>query len=127
MSNRDLPEPKLINTQNEINVDTSFQGIFRKSILDLDFLNYAIECDNNFSQWTNKKIVISCLDQIEGDIQYTLNGELKQSSINDLKTTLNVLTGIESFKLGVEEGNFKDASICKSKNIFILNLFHLPP
>jgi hypothetical protein len=52
MSNRDLPEPNLINNQHEINVDTSFQGIFRKSILDLDLLNYAIECDSNFSNWT---------------------------------------------------------------------------
>jgi adenylosuccinate synthase len=123
MSNRDLPEPKLINNQNEINIDTSFQGIFRKSILDLDLLNYAIECDSNFSQWTNKKLVISCLDQIEGDIQYTLNGELKQSDINDLKFTLNQLTGISYFKLGFEEGNFKDASTWKAKNRFIPNIY----
>lgn len=123
MSNRDLPEPKLKNNENEINIDTSFQGIFRKSILDLDLLIYAIEKDNIYSNECRKNIVISCLDQIDGDIQWTLNGEKYQTNIDSLKLKLNELTNISNFQLSYLEGQFKDASFWRAKTRFIPNLY----
>lgn len=121
MSNRDLPEPKLINTQNEINLDTSFQGKFRKSILDLNLLQYAIESDNIFSNDCRKNIVISCLDQIEGDIEWTLDNQLYKTNINNLKSKLTELTGIDNFIDGLSEGKFK--SYFKAINRFIPNFY----
>jgi len=118
MSNRDLPEPKLINNEHEINIDTSFQGIFRKSILDLDLINYAIECDRNFYRipdgndvYKKHTIVITCLDQIEGNIKYTIDQKLYESDITELKSNLSKLTSITNFKLGIKEGEFKESSL----------------
>ena len=109
MTNEDLDKPTLINIENEINVDGGNQGTFRKSILDLDLISYAIQCDNNFSKHCEKHIVISCLDQIEGEqIKYTINKELYSSNVSELKIKLSELTGINSFKIitGESEGIF---------------------
>jgi adenylosuccinate synthase len=119
MSNRDLMidekfiKPALINTENEINIDGGEQGIFRKSILDLDLLQYAIECDNNFSKYYNKTIVITCLDQLKEpkEINYTINKELHISDLNTLKNKLSELTGIYSFIDGISEGKFNTSKI----------------
>lgn len=115
MSNRDLPEPKLINNENEINVDTSFQGIFRKSVLDLDLLSYAIECDDYFITMDyppTKNLVITCLDQIGSEIDFTLKGSFHRKDIETFKFNINQLTGISQFMLGYQEGKFKH-SICQ--------------
>lgn len=47
----------------ETNVYSEFQGNFRKSVLDLDLLQYAIDCDNYYNNST-KHLVITCLDQV---------------------------------------------------------------
>jgi len=127
MSNRELLEdrkliiPDLINTENEINIDGGEQGIFRKSILDLDLIQYAIESDNNFSKDYKKTIVISCLDQIKNpdEIKYTINSELNTSNLSTLKDKITKLTGINTFIDGVSEGNFKE--YWKAKMRFIPN------
>ena len=97
--NRNLITPDLINTENEINIDGGEQGIFRKSILDLDLIQYAIESDNNFSKYCNKTIVITCLDQIKDNtqIKYTIDKELCISDLNELKNKLSTVTGIKNF------------------------------
>lgn len=121
MTNEDLAKPILINTENEINVDGGNQGAFRKTIMDLDLINYAIQCDNNFSRHCEKYIVISCLDQIEGEIKYTSNKELYSSNINELKSKLSELTGIDSFRmiLGESEGIFLEDQPWRAVNKFI--------
>jgi len=121
MTNQKYGEIKLINNENEINLDSSFQGIFKKSILDLDLLNYALQCDSNFTETVHSKtVVITCLDQIEDKerIQFTINKELKTGTIKD------VVSNIDSnyFILGEKEGMFSEQfqipdmryrSICK--------------
>jgi adenylosuccinate synthase len=62
----------------ETNVDTGAQGIFRKSVLDLDLLKYAVECDKYHNPNTRKNIVITCLDQVPNAIPVTINGELHE-------------------------------------------------
>ncbi len=65
----------------ETNV-TGFQGEFRKSVLDLNMLEYAIKCDryHNPDTFSKKKLVITCLDQVSEKIPVTING---------LKTVVN--------------------------------------
>lgn len=108
MSNEDLI-PNLINTENEINVDTSYQGKFRKSLLDLDLLRHAITSDSIYTNeyYTGKKhIIISCVDQLpENKISYTRDGVVYTKSINSFKETLKNEFGYDVF-LGIKEGEF---------------------
>jgi adenylosuccinate synthase len=83
MSNEGLDTSYIKENPNETN-KMGFQGEFRKSVLDLDLLKYAVNCDmflnpNNFSK---KKMVITCLDQVPDDIPVTINGELQTVKFN---------------------------------------------
>jgi adenylosuccinate synthase len=124
MTNQKYGELKLINNENEINLDISFQGVFKKSILDLDLINYAIQCDNNFTDnIRSKTIVITCLDQIEDNekIQYTVNKELKVGNIKNIISNID----IKYFILGEKEGIFSERRNFlpyKSVNRFLPNL-----
>ena len=57
----------------ETNVTNEFQGVFKRSLLDLDLLKYAIEKDaykkDDFS------LVITCLDHIENEYRFTYKGD----------------------------------------------------
>lgn len=57
------------NNENETNVPHEFQGKFRTGLLDLELLNYALDCDDNFSHGLKKNLVITCLDQTDDTIQ----------------------------------------------------------
>lgn len=59
---------------NETNQYNPWQGHQRCSILDLDMINYALSCDRNFSAHAKKNLVVSCLDQLSGDIQASKDG-----------------------------------------------------
>jgi len=49
----------------ETNVDTGSQGAFRKSVLDLDLLSYALSCDRYYRlDAVKKNLVITCMDQV---------------------------------------------------------------
>ena len=66
MTNADLPISYIKINPNETNVDTGYQGTFRKSVLDLDLLKYALSCDKYYnSDWSPKKLVITCCDQVD--------------------------------------------------------------
>lgn len=67
-----LPNP------NETNQYNRWQGSQRCSVLDLDLINYALQCDSNYSGNLSKNLVITCLDQIEGNIRATENGISKE-------------------------------------------------
>lgn len=60
--------PKLINTQEEINVRNEWQGEFRIEEIDYDILNHSLEIDNIFSSCPriHKNLVVTCLDQRKG-------------------------------------------------------------
>lgn len=55
-----------------------YQGEFRRSLLDLDLLKYAIYKDRESKKEKNghETLVITCLDHIEDDLRLTLNGEI---------------------------------------------------
>ncbi len=65
-------KPKIKNNQNETNRQHDFQGNFRTSALDVELLNYALRCDCNYAAGTSKKLVITCMDQVEIDVQKLL-------------------------------------------------------
>ena len=77
LSNEGLPL-NVIDNPLETNQYNPWQGHQRKSILDINLLNYAFECDKNYSGNCVKNLVVTCLDQVEGAIRATLNGEIKK-------------------------------------------------
>lgn len=90
LSNEDLPL-ELHENPNETNQYNQWQGHQRKSVLDIDLLNYAIECDKNYSGTSSKNLVITCLDQLTSNLPATISGELKNfDSIKEFSNQLNV-------------------------------------
>ena len=85
MSNESLPI-ELKNNENETNRLNEYQGNFRTGILDVDMIKKAIIIDNKFSYGFPKNICITCLDQVEDEskIPYTIGGELKTGSVDDI-------------------------------------------
>ncbi len=90
MTNEQLPfDEELKNTEKETNVTNEWQGNFRKSVLDLDLLNYALDCDNNYSSGFKKNLVITCIDQVGEVIPATINKILHHIPIEELPERLN--------------------------------------
>lgn len=54
---------QLINNEAETNKYSPYQGHFRTGELDYELMNYALECDESFSSWRPKNLLITCLDQ----------------------------------------------------------------
>ena len=79
MTNEGMDISYIKNNPEETNVDTGYQGYFRKAPLDLNMLKYAMSCDNFHNAESIKKLVITCLDQVnEDEIPVTENGVLKR-------------------------------------------------
>lgn len=78
MTNEHIPHNILSNPL-ETNVLNAYQGVFRRSLLDLDLLKYALMKDEllRVSQAFNK-LVITCLDHVQDDLRFTHNGEIVQ-------------------------------------------------
>ena len=68
--------PKIIPNPRETNVHNKWQGHQRLSILDIDMLNYALTCDANYAAAQQKHLVVTCLDQLVGDIRVTQGQEV---------------------------------------------------
>jgi len=66
---------KLTNWEEETNQTHEWQGEFRRTVLDLDLLIYALKHDRRFNATVNKSLVITCLDQMT-EWKFTRNGEL---------------------------------------------------
>lgn len=90
MTNEELPFPTLINNEKETNQFNDWQGEFRKSILDLDLLNYAYKCDSNFSTTVAKKLMITCVDQTGENIVVTKNKKVMEINFADIPNYLDI-------------------------------------
>jgi adenylosuccinate synthase len=75
MSNENLPHNISLD-ENETNVENEYQGIFRKSLLDLSLLEYAINKDEYIRLNKNKNLVITCLDHIVDEYRLTYEGDI---------------------------------------------------
>jgi adenylosuccinate synthase len=84
---------ELINTEGEANVENKYQGEFRKTILDLDLLNYALEHDQRrVRNVQTKNLVITCLDQMV-DWRFTQSGNVFQMKTEE-EFVQNVISGL---------------------------------
>jgi len=75
MTNLDLKHNILVNP-NETNQTNKFQGKFKRSVLDLDLLSYAICKDKEIRYSISKNLTITCIDHIKDSYQYTYRGNL---------------------------------------------------
>lgn len=76
MTNEDVNH-NIKDNQDETNVTNSQQGIFRKSILDLDLIKYALMVDPEINKnLGSSTIVITNLDQVEDNWQYSINQKI---------------------------------------------------
>lgn len=90
MSNAKMDISYIKPNPNETNVD-NYQGIFRKSPLDLDMLEYALNCDRFHNPDSHKAMVITCLDQIDSNlIPVTVNGDLIKMTYKQIGNYNNI-------------------------------------
>ncbi|CAK8720802.1 Adenylosuccinate synthetase [Candidatus Electronema halotolerans] len=75
MSNEHLPHNIRANPQ-ETNVCNRFQGQFRRSLLDLDLLEYAISRDDLIRSTKNRHLLITCLDHVQNELRFTRHGQI---------------------------------------------------
>ncbi len=75
MSNQQLPHNIKVNHQ-ETNIPNRFQGEFRRTLLDLDLLEYAIQRDPLIRTTQNRHLVITCLDQVQNELRFTRQGQI---------------------------------------------------
>lgn len=94
MTNENIPHNISTNT-NETNVKNKYQGAFRRSLLDIDLLKYAISRDDYIRNDKNKTLVITCLDHIKDEYRFTYKGEIIYSNneedfIEKISSILNI-------------------------------------
>ncbi len=70
---------KLKNIEGETNKNNEFQGVFRRSHLNVDLLNYALNCDSQFSDKIKKNLFVTCIDQVVGETISIYKGNLKKT------------------------------------------------
>ena len=75
MSNEQLPHNIKANPD-ETNVRNIYQGEFRRSLLDLDLLEYAVSRDELLRSSKNRHLVITCLDHVENEYRFTQRGRI---------------------------------------------------
>jgi len=73
MTNEELDTDYIIDNPEETNVDGGFQGEFRKTVLDVDMLKYAIQCDKYENPKSKRVLVVTCLDQVPARIPVTVD------------------------------------------------------
>ncbi|MDH5182317.1 MAG: adenylosuccinate synthetase [Gammaproteobacteria bacterium] len=76
MTNLDIPL-SIMNNPDETNVANQYQGLFRKTVLDVSLLKYAVERDPRLVESHHKStLVITCCDQLIAPYTFTENGKL---------------------------------------------------
>ena len=75
MTNENIPHNIKVNP-NETNKLHAHQGIFRRSILDLNLLKYALDRQTPYSYKKDTRLFITCLDHIENEWKFTIDGKL---------------------------------------------------
>lgn len=74
MANKYLNHKIWVNPK-ETNETNQYQGEFKRTILDIDYLEYAIEADNIDRRKQNITLCITCVDHIQSDIRFTRKGQ----------------------------------------------------
>lgn len=92
MTNEDKDISFIKTNPDETNKNDGHQGIFRKTMLDLDILSYAIDCDKYHNQSKYYKIVITCLDQVPQKFPITINNEIFDLTAEQIGKSLGFST-----------------------------------
>jgi adenylosuccinate synthase len=116
MTNEDIPH-NIKSNPSETNVTNKWQGSFRKSLLDLDLLQYTIQKDGGINSFFNDTLVITCLDHIENEYRFTHKGNI--ICCNDENDFVHKITNILGFQCvctsrSEESKNIKMFKIVKS-------------
>ena len=101
MSNENLPH-KIRENDLETNKEHHYQGKFRRSLLDVSLLEYAIQKDNKLRSthrnWLN--LVITCLDHIVDDYKFTYHKKVYEFiSESDFVQRISEILGIDNVYL----------------------------
>lgn len=114
MTNEDITH-SIKENPNETNKLHPHQGVFRRSILDINLLHYAINKDYNIRN-ARKKLVITCLDHLEclfGErYMFTVNSDICRSGeknvfvqrIADMLKIPDVLTSSSEYAEQIKKG-----------------------
>ena len=78
----------------ETNTYHKYQGHFRRTLLDIDLLKYALMKDNPPGN-VKKNLVITCLDHVENEHRYTIDGKVECQSTEErfIKAIFELLGG----------------------------------
>lgn len=95
MTNEEILYNGIIDNSLETNQDNKYQGNFRKSILDLSLLEYAINKDEYIKKSKGKNLVITCLDHLYLDYRFTYRNKVyyyadEKSFVTAISTILNI-------------------------------------
>lgn len=90
MTNENIPH-NISDNPLETNKENKYQGKFRKSLLDVSLLEYAIKKDEDIKHM-RKRLVITCLDHIVNEYRFTYNGEIIYCS--DEKEFIDRVSGL---------------------------------
>jgi len=86
MTNENLDNTYIIDNPDETNRSDGFQGEFRKTVLDLDMLKYAIECDVYENPDSKRILVVTCLDQVPARLPVTTGGKQLEIEWKEIST-----------------------------------------
>ena len=75
ITNEDLPHNIKLDPD-ETNITNKYQGEFRRSLLDIDLLLYALYKDKGIRNVLRKTLVITCLDHIKNEYRFTYKGDI---------------------------------------------------
>ncbi len=81
----------------ETNVNNRWQGEFRRGLLDVDVLKYAIGRDGFLRNTSKRVLVVTCLDHVQGDLRFTYGGQIVQNS--DEEEFVGKLANILDFRV----------------------------
>jgi adenylosuccinate synthase len=98
MTNEDILD-NIIRDPNETNIPHQYQGDFRISLLDIELIKYAISRDVGIKKF---KLAITCLEHLDGPMQFTYDGGKKTMILNTDDEIRNVMkreTGAEEVLL----------------------------
>lgn len=74
MSNEHIPH-NIAQNKFEANVENTYQGKFRRALLDVSLLEYAI-CKDDYISKSRKNLVITCLDHVVNEYRFTYKNEV---------------------------------------------------
>ena len=90
--------PVVINENpNETNVTNQYQGNFKRTLLDIDLLQYAIHCDKQVNTSSDSIFALTCLDQVEKEMIWYRRDELTYGLVYNhfikmLQNSLDIVT-----------------------------------